>query len=69
MCKYHRVPDTTFIDPHTIKVKRRGVNELLKRMSYRLVSDEGSTIFQENLCDVCGNVIDMIDPDRDKSAR
>lgn len=64
MCEYHRVPVSSFADLNTIKVKRRGKNAFITRTTHRLVSDEGKTIFQEDLCDVCGNVIDMIDPDR-----
>lgn len=62
MCEYHRVADSSFIDHHTIKTKRRGKVQLKKRLRYRLISDEGATIFEENLCDSCGNVIDMIEP-------
>ena len=65
LCEHYRVDPTMFLDAHTIKAHRSGGSGLLKRTTYRLVSDEGSTIFQEDLCDTCGNVIDMIDPERD----
>jgi hypothetical protein len=66
MCEYHRVAISSFSDPNTIKIKRRGKNELLRRITYRLISEEGMKLFQEDLCDVCGNVIDMIDPESSK---
>ena len=64
MCEYHRVPTARFLDPNTIKITRRGHNELLSRMAYRLVSDDGLAIFEKNLCDICGNVIEMINPEK-----
>lgn len=62
MCEYYRVADSAFIDNDTIKAKRRGKMQLIKRLRYRLISDEGANIFEENLCDSCGNLIDMIEP-------
>jgi hypothetical protein len=60
MCIHHHKQDPDNHASENMRAAHTGSTDILICRTYQLIGRDGKTLMEQNLCHICGNVIEMI---------